>query len=73
MLLPLLFGPLGVPELLIIFFIIFLIFGANKLPQLGAGLGEGIKNFKRSLKGGGDELPPDNSPKSSNKDKGASG
>jgi sec-independent protein translocase protein TatA len=73
MLLPLLFGPLGVPELLIIFFIIFLIFGANKLPQLGAGLGEGIKNFKRSLKGGGDELPPDNSPKSSNKDKGAPG
>ena len=69
MLLPLFFGPLGVPELLIIFFIIFLIFGANKLPQLGAGLGEGIKNFKRSLKGGGDELPPDNSPKSSNKDK----
>ncbi|HEX9723816.1 MAG TPA: twin-arginine translocase TatA/TatE family subunit [Vicinamibacteria bacterium] len=65
MLLPLFFGPLGVPELLIIFFIIFLIFGANKLPQLGAGLGEGIKNFKRSLKGGGDDLPPDNSPKSS--------
>ena len=69
MLLPLFFGPLGVPELLIIFFIIFLIFGANKLPQLGAGLGEGIKNFKRSLKGGGDDLPPDNPPKSSNKDK----
>ena len=65
MLLPLFFGPLGVPELLIIFFIIFLIFGANKLPQLGAGLGEGIKNFKRSLKGEGDELPPDNSPNDS--------
>ena len=61
MLLPLFFGPLGVPELLIIFFIIFLIFGANKLPQLGSGLGEGIKNFKRSIKGDGDELPPDNS------------
>jgi len=70
MLLPLFFGPLGVPELLIIFFIIFLIFGANKLPQLGAGLGEGIKNFKRSLKGEGDELPPDDSSNSS-KDKDA--
>ena len=65
MLLPLFFGPLGVPELLIIFFIIFLIFGANKLPQLGSGLGEGIKNFKRSIKGEGDELPPDDSSNSS--------
>lgn len=68
MILPLLFGPLGLPELLVIFFIIFLIFGANKLPQLGAGLGEGIKNFKRSIKGEGDDLPPDSSSKSS-KDK----
>ncbi len=68
MLLPLFFGPLGVPELLIIFFIIFLIFGANKLPQLGSGLGEGIKNFKRSIKGEGDELPPDDS-SSDSKDK----
>jgi sec-independent protein translocase protein TatA len=67
MVLPLFFGTLGLPELLVIFFIIFLIFGANKLPQLGAGLGEGIKNFKRSLKGG-DDLPPDSSSKSS-KDK----
>ncbi len=51
MLLPLAFGPLGFPELLIILFILFLIFGASKLPQLGSGLGAGIKNFKRSLKG----------------------
>ena len=58
--LPLLIGTLGLPELLIIFFIVFLIFGANKLPQLGAGLGEGIKNFKRSIKGAGEEeeAPP---------------
>ena len=40
----------GIPELLVIFFIILLIFGASKLPQLGKGLGEGIKNFKRGLK-----------------------
>jgi sec-independent protein translocase protein TatA len=58
--LPLAFGPLGFPELLIILFILFLIFGASKLPQLGAGLGAGIKNFKRSLKGD-EELPPKNS------------
>jgi sec-independent protein translocase protein TatA len=52
---PLLIGPVGLPELLIILAIVFLIFGANKLPQLGAGLGEGIRNFKKSIKGGGDE------------------
>jgi sec-independent protein translocase protein TatA len=50
---PLLIGPIGFPELLVILAIVFLIFGANKLPQLGAGLGEGIRNFKKSIKGGG--------------------
>jgi len=61
MLLPLVFGPVGLPELLIILFIVFLIFGASRLPRLGAGLGEGIKNFKRSIKGESEELPPDDS------------
>lgn len=56
--LPLFIGSLGLPELLIIFFILFLIFGATKLPQLGSGLGEGIRNFKRSIKGDEGELPP---------------
>ncbi len=41
---------LGLPELLIILFIILIIFGAGKLPQIGEGLGKGISNFKRSLK-----------------------
>jgi sec-independent protein translocase protein TatA len=50
------FGSLGVPELLIILAIVILIFGVNKLPRLGKGLGEGIKNFKDSIKtGNGDE------------------
>ena len=44
------FGSLGVPELLIILAIVILIFGVNKLPRLGKGLGEGIKNFKDSVK-----------------------
>ena len=48
---PLLIGPMGLPELLVILGIVVLIFGANKLPQLGSGIGEGIKNFKKSLKG----------------------
>lgn len=41
---------LGVQELLIILLIVLVIFGASKLPQLGKGLGEGIKNFKKGLK-----------------------
>ena len=41
---------LGVPELLIIFLIIVVIFGASKLPQLGRGFGEGIRNFRKGLK-----------------------
>jgi sec-independent protein translocase protein TatA len=44
------FGSLGVPELLLILVIVIVIFGANKLPQLGRGIGEGIRNFKESLK-----------------------
>lgn len=43
---------LGVPELLVIFAIALLIFGAGKLPQLGKGLGEGIRNFKEAVKDG---------------------
>jgi sec-independent protein translocase protein TatA len=41
----------GIMELLLIFLIIVVIFGASKLPQLGRGLGEGISNFKTGLKG----------------------
>ena len=37
---------LGVPELVIILLIVVLIFGANRLPELGKGIGRGIKNFK---------------------------
>ena len=41
---------LGVWEIVIILVIVILIFGVNKIPQLGKGLGEGIRNFKSSLK-----------------------
>ena len=40
---------LGVPELIIILFIIILIFGANRLPEIGRGIGKGIKNFKDEM------------------------
>jgi sec-independent protein translocase protein TatA len=46
---------LGTPELLIILAVIVLIFGVNKIPQLGKGLGEGIRNFKASIKAGQEE------------------
>ena len=49
------FGSLGLPELLIIFAIILVVFGAGKLPQLGKGLGQGIANFRDGLKGLNDE------------------
>ncbi len=42
---------LGVGELVLIFLIVVIIFGASKLPQLGKGLGEGISNFKDGLRG----------------------
>ncbi|MGD8983854.1 MAG: twin-arginine translocase TatA/TatE family subunit [Desulfobacteraceae bacterium] len=39
---------IGMPELIIILIIILIIFGAGKLPQIGSGLGKGIKNFKKA-------------------------
>jgi sec-independent protein translocase protein TatA len=41
---------LGVPELIIIFLIVILLFGATRLPQIGKGLGEGIRNFRKGVK-----------------------
>lgn len=54
------FGSLGLPELLIILLIVIIIFGANKLPQLGRGLGQGMRNFKDSIKDG--TSPSDDKP-----------
>ena len=43
---------LGLPELGVILLIVIVIFGASRLPQLGKGLGEGIRNFKSSVRDG---------------------
>jgi sec-independent protein translocase protein TatA len=43
-------GGIGMPELLVILVIVLIIFGANKLPQIGEGLGRGIRNFKKHVK-----------------------
>ena len=45
-------GSIGIPELLIILTIIILIFGANRLPEIGRGIGKGIRNFKDATKDG---------------------
>lgn len=56
---------LGVQELLIIFCVLLLLFGANKIPKLARGIGQGINEFKRGLKDKGaedevkDEIPED--------------
>ncbi len=41
-------GGIGIPELLIILAIVLVIFGANKLPEIGSGMGRAIKNFKKA-------------------------
>jgi len=49
-------GSLGMPELIIIFGIILLLFGAKKLPELARGLGKGIREFKDATNEISDEI-----------------
>jgi sec-independent protein translocase protein TatA len=46
---------LGFPEIILILVIVILIFGTSRIPELGRGLGEGIRNFRKSVKGGDDD------------------
>jgi sec-independent protein translocase protein TatA len=50
------FRQIGVPELLVILLVFMVLFGGKKLADVGKGLGEGIRNFKHSVKG--EEPPP---------------
>ena len=45
-------GRIGLPELLVVLAIVILIFGASRLPELGRGIGKGIKNFKDATRDG---------------------
>jgi sec-independent protein translocase protein TatA len=47
----LMFESIGMPELMVILVLAVVLFGAKKVPDLGKGLGEGIRNFRASLKG----------------------
>lgn len=49
-------GSLGMPELLIILFVVLLLFGARRLPELARGLGKGIREFKDATKKVEDEF-----------------
>jgi sec-independent protein translocase protein TatA len=49
-------GKIGWQELLFLGMILMLLFGAQKLPAIGRGLGDGIREFKKALKG--DEPAP---------------
>ena len=44
-------GNLGVPELLVILLILFLLFGARRLPEIARGLGQAIEEFRKGVKG----------------------
>lgn len=55
---------LGIPELLIILVIIVVIFGASRLPQIGEGLGKGIRNFRSATREPPEiDVTPDKTPK----------
>ena len=41
-------GGIGITELIIILVIVLIIFGANKLPEIGGGMGKAIRNFKKA-------------------------
>ncbi|MGH7382700.1 MAG: twin-arginine translocase TatA/TatE family subunit [Candidatus Methylomirabilales bacterium] len=42
---------LGIPELLVILFIVLIVFGASRLPEIGSGLGKAIRGFKDATSG----------------------
>ncbi len=41
---------LGAPELILIFLVVLVLFGAKKIPELAQGLGKGIKDFRKAMK-----------------------
>ncbi|MCP5463473.1 MAG: twin-arginine translocase TatA/TatE family subunit [Deltaproteobacteria bacterium] len=48
-------GSIGLPEILVVLLIAFVIFGAKRLPELGAGLGKAIRSFNKGVRGEDDQ------------------
>jgi sec-independent protein translocase protein TatA len=46
---------IGWPEILVIILLVVLLFGARKIPDIGKGIGEGIRNFRKAFKGEAEE------------------
>ena len=61
-------GPLGLPEIAIIIVIILLVFGARRLPEIGASMGKGIRTFKTALMGEEEKEDSENQTAASGKD-----
>ena len=53
---------LGAPELIVILVVALLVFGPGKLPEIGAALGKGIKDFKKAIENKGDDAEPQAQP-----------
>jgi sec-independent protein translocase protein TatA len=61
---------LGTQELIIILIIIVVLFGATRLPQIGSGIGQAIKNFKKSVREGDEiDVTPDKEAQEKRKEK----
>ena len=52
-------GNIGMSELVVIFFIVLVLFGAGKIPRIAKDLGSGIREFKKSVSGESDEKKDD--------------
>jgi sec-independent protein translocase protein TatA len=61
------FGKIGITELLLILGVALLLFGASRVADIGKGLGEGIRNFKKGLKD--EDQPPKQLPKKDDEEK----
>lgn len=60
-------GTIGPLEIGVILLIVIILFGAKRLPELGKSLGQGIKNFRKSIGGKDDKEPPAEKPPASEK------
>jgi sec-independent protein translocase protein TatA len=55
------FGNLGLPEIMLVLVIVLLVFGAKRLPEIGASFGKGIREFKRSISDASNAVSGDDS------------